>query len=141
MIIATSPLASRGFAPRGLFQPIIRILDLKERFKKKIWGGGKSTPLFYFSIYQLYYLLESTSIYCPLSYPYRSIYLYLSILLFMYLSFVLLLGIYINLPFQLTTDYSVRVNTAILSQKQGEKKRLTAAVGHKTTGSESQYLS
>ena len=39
-ILATSPLAFRGFAPRGLINQIFRILDLREFF----WVGGWGCP-------------------------------------------------------------------------------------------------
>ena len=43
--------------------------------------------------------------------------------------------------FQLTTDYSSRAISAILSQCQDGKERLIAAVGRKTTDPETRYPS
>ena len=39
-LLAASPLASRGFALRGLINLIFHILDLKRKSKKKIFLGG-----------------------------------------------------------------------------------------------------
>ena len=44
-------------------------------------------------------------------------------------------------PFQLTTDYSGRAISAILSQVQNGAERLIAAMGRKTTGAEQRYPS
>ena len=42
-----SPVASRGFAPRGFIKLIFRILDLKENLKKNWGGGGVSRPHYF----------------------------------------------------------------------------------------------
>ena len=39
VLLAVSPLASRGFALRGLIKSIFRILDLKNK-KISFFGGG-----------------------------------------------------------------------------------------------------
>ena len=38
MVLAALPLASRGFAPRGLIKLIFRVSDFKENFFKNWWG-------------------------------------------------------------------------------------------------------
>ena len=40
VILAASPLASRGFAPRGFIKLIFRVLDFKENLKNFFLGGG-----------------------------------------------------------------------------------------------------
>ena len=37
-LLAASPLASRGFAPKGFIKLIFRVLDFKENIF--FWGGG-----------------------------------------------------------------------------------------------------